>query len=255
MPDATSRNTDHGTVDIFADPATLACALADSFVEHAKTAIAARGRFAVALAGGSTPRAAYALLATEPRRSAVDWSKLDLFFGDERCVPPTSDESNFRMADETLISKVPIAIDCVHRMRGEDLPPDAALQYATLLRKELGEKPVFDLVMLGLGQDAHTASWFPQVVINSTVLVDAPYVPKFSGHRLTLTPPIINAARSIVVATAGAEKANALSHVFGRERNESLYPSQRLAPANGQLTWLVDRAASEGLRVAVGDIA
>jgi len=246
-PDASKHETTHGTVEIFVDAAALACALADSFVDRAQAAIQERGRFIVALAGGSTPRAAYALLAMEPRRSAVDWKNVHLFFGDERCVPPTSDESNFRMANETLLEHVALAPEHIHRMRGEDEPAQAARSYADDLRATLGDQPVFDLVMLGLGPDAHTASWFPEVSIQSNLLVDAPYVPKFASHRLTLTPPVINAARHIVVATGGAEKAKALSEVFASTRNEALYPAQRLAPKNGTLTWLIDRAASEGL--------
>jgi 6-phosphogluconolactonase len=247
LPDASILQTTNGTVKVFVDSAALACALADAFVDIGKAAIAARGRFVVALAGGSTPRAAYGLLAVEPRRSAVDWSCVELFFGDERCVPPDNDESNFLMANETLLSHVAIVPEHLHRMKGEFEPAEAARSYAAEMRTALGETPVFDLVMLGLGPDAHTASWFPEVTIQSNLLVDAPYVPKFSTHRLTLTEPVVNAARNIVVATGGAEKAKALSEVFSGNRNESLYPAQRLAPATGSLTWLIDRAAADGL--------
>ena len=252
MPDASNRHTPYGDVEIYVDAAALACALADCFVDRAREAIAERGRFTVALAGGSTPRAAYALLAMEPRRSAVDWSKVVFFFGDERCVPPTNEQSNYRMASETLLSKLPIESSQIHRMHGEDDPGEAAVQYIEELGKTFEGQPRFDLVMLGLGPDAHTASWFPQVQINDDVFVDAPYVPKFSSHRITLTPLVINAARHIVVATAGSEKGEALSHVFGSQRNEAMYPSQRLAPHEGTLTWLIDRAASEGSLVKLG---
>jgi 6-phosphogluconolactonase len=249
MADASPFKTEHGTVNVLFDSAALAAALADTFVELAGEAIAARGRFAVALAGGSTPRAAYALLVMEPRRKAVEWKAIEVFFGDERCVSTTSSESNFRMANETLLSRVALTPERIHRMRGEAEPAEAARAYADEIRNTLGEEPVFDLILLGLGADAHTASWFPGVAIPHNLLVDAPYIPKFSTHRITLTPPVVNAARHLVVTAGGSEKAKAISEVFSAERNEALYPAQRLAPTNGTLTWLIDRATAEGLPV------
>ena len=247
MVDASTFETEHGTVNVFFDSAALACALADTFVTLAGEALAARGRFTVALAGGSTPRAAYALLAMEPRRKSVEFRAVEIFFGDERCVSPTSNESNYRMANETLLSRVALTPERIHRMRGEAEPAEAARIYADEIRSTLGEEPVFDLILLGLGSDAHTASWFPGVPVQYNVLVDAPYIPKFSSHRLTITPPVVNAARHVVVTAGGSEKAKAISDVFSAERNEALYPAQRLSPTNGTLTWLIDRATAEGL--------
>ena len=126
MPDATLCQTEHGNVAIFVDPPALACALADQFIDTAKEAIAQRGRFVVALAGGSTPKAAYDLLALSPRKFAIDWEKIIVFFGDERCVPPTSDQSNFRMAQESFLAQVPLPQHAIHRMLGEGNPAQAA---------------------------------------------------------------------------------------------------------------------------------
>src|SRR5947209_2338648 len=153
--------TARGDLRVLDDATQVAQALADLFVERAAFAIADHGRFAVALAGGNTPKAAYALLAQEPRKSQVDWRRVAVYFGDERCVPPDDDRSNYKMATDALLCCVPIPHENVFRMRGEDDPESAARQYADELRRALGDPPLFDLVMLGMGPDAHTASLFP----------------------------------------------------------------------------------------------
>ncbi len=232
------------TLLVSSDAPALAQALAQRVVADAQAAIGARGRFVLVLAGGSTPRAAYELLAQDPLRSAIDWTRVDVFFGDERCVPPSSDQSNFRMASETLLEHVPVPPGNIHRMLAEQEPHAAAVSYTETIAAVLGPTPRFDLVLLGLGPDAHTASWFPHVALDEERWVDAPYVPKFATHRLTLTPPLINAARAIVVATSGAEKAEALAHVLSPTRDLAAYPAQRLNPTSGTLTWLVDEAAT-----------
>ena len=236
-----------GTLEVVADAAALAAAVADRVITAAQAAISARGRFVLSLAGGSTPKAAYELLAAAPRRDAIQWDSWIILFGDERCVPPDSPLSNYKMASDALLSHVPLRPESILRMQGEVQKADhAAVEYAQQLQRLLGERPVIDLVLLGLGPDAHTASWFPDIPLNDTLLVDAPYVPKLATHRLTLTPHVINAAREILVATAGDEKHEALTHVFGHERDEQHFPAQRLQPTQGQLTWLVDRAAFDG---------
>jgi 6-phosphogluconolactonase len=237
-------NTITGHLEVCADADAVAQGVADRIIASAAAAIAARGRFVIALAGGSSPREAYTLLSQSPRREQIAWDKLVVLFGDERCVPPTDDDSNYKMATETLLSHVPVPADNILRMRGEDMPAVAATEYAELLTAHLGATPIIDFVLLGLGPDAHTASWFPGVVINDHVTVDAPYVPKFSGHRLTLTPPVINAAREIIVATSGSGKAEALASALSNTRNPLHVPSQRLHPSEGTLTWLVDTAAA-----------
>jgi 6-phosphogluconolactonase len=236
-----------GQVSLCADPPAVAHRMAEIIVAAAGKAIDQRGAFVIALAGGSSPRAAYEYLALPAQSDAVDWSRVLCLFGDERCVPPDNADSNFRMANETLLSKVAVAQDNILRMRGEDAPAEAADAYQAQLLQRLGDDPVIDLVLLGLGPDAHTASWFPDVVIDESKLVDAPYVPKFKSNRLTMTTRLINNAREIVVATSGSEKADALAAALGSDRNPLHIPSQRLDPKNGSLTWLVDKDAAAKL--------
>ena len=230
---------------VFADAAALAAAAAGHFVTLAAQALAERGRFEVALAGGSTPKAMNALLAAQPQ--ALDWSKVRFFFGDERCVPPEHPESNFRMTRETLFDPLRISAANVFRMRGEDEPHAAAAGYDAVLARELGAQAVFDAIFLGMGPDGHTASLFPGTLagIDPTRRVVANFVPKFNAFRLTVTPLVINAARHVTITAGGAEKAAALAHVLDGPRDPDTYPSQLVAPAGGELTWLVDAAAGD----------
>lgn len=236
-------------VSILPDAATLAAACADHVVDVLREAIVERGRADIALAGGSTPRAVNALLAAEPRRSAVDWSRVVFWFGDERCVPPTDPESNYRMNAETLLNPLGIAPQLVHRMRGEDDPPAAAADYEAILAIELGDRPRLDLVLLGMGPDGHTASLFPDTIraIDKNRLCIAHYVPKLDRWRITLTPTTINAARHVTITAGGAEKADALHSVLEGARQPDAYPAQLVAPRDGELLWLVDAAAASKL--------
>ena len=231
------------------DAAALAQSLAERFVVCARRATAERGRFDVALAGGSTPKGAYALLAAPPLAAGVSWNQVRFFFGDERCVPPGDPQSNYRMAREALLEPLRISDANVFRMRGEDEPPAAARSYAELLRRELGTRPVLDLVLLGMGPDGHTASLFPGTdpLSDDELLVRAPYVAKFSTYRITVTPRVINAARHVAIATAGQEKAQALAAVLEGPFEPITYPIQSIDPGDGDLTWLVDRAAASKL--------
>lgn len=230
------------------DDQALARAVAERFVITGRNAIVRRGLFDVALAGGSTPKATYALIA-RAYRDAVDWTRTRFFFGDERCVPPDDDESNYKMAKTTLFDPLHIGDACVFRMRGEDEAGGAARAYAGILRGELGPELAFDLVMLGMGPDGHTASLFPGTdpTLDEAALVRAPFVEKLGTHRITLTPRVLNAARAIAVATAGDSKADALHAVFDGPRDPTRYPIAILAPQRGTLTWLVDEAAAAKL--------
>lgn len=238
-----------GELHILNDARQVAEALADSFVINALEALAARGRFTVALAGGNTPKAAYALLAAEPRSSRVDWNNVFVFFGDERCVLPSDDESNYKMAQDALLSHVAIPEHNVFRMHGEADPEEAARSYAAVLKGQLGDPPVFDLIMLGMGTDAHTASLFPGADPHAgeEKLVRAVYVEKVKMYRLTLTPRVINAARCVVIATEGPSKTDALNAVFSQPVDPRERPIQSVAPQDGKLIWLVDRAAAGSL--------
>ena len=236
-------------VQIFETPGALAEALADFFVNNAISSVTERGGFYVALAGGTTPKAAYELLALEPRALQVNWKDVYIYFGDERCVPPDDEQSNYRMAKTALLDQVPIPPHNIHRMRGEGDPSHAAAEYVRYLQEDLGTLPRFDLIMLGMGPDGHTASLFPGTSpeTDDAQLVRAPYVPKFETHRLTLTPSVINNARAVVIATEGAAKADALAAVLNGPRDPVTYPIQIVAPTDGHLTWLVDRAAAANL--------
>jgi 6-phosphogluconolactonase len=235
------------------DEHALAERVARHTLDAARAAIARHGRFDVSLAGGSTPKAAYALLAAPPLRDEVDWTRVRFFFGDERCVPPDDDQSNYKMARTALLEPLGIAPSTVFRMRGEDAPEEAASAYADVLRAELATDdegvPVFDLVMLGMGPDGHTASLFPgsDPLEDDDLLVRAPYVAKFASYRITLTPKAINAAHEVAVATAGPTKTDALAAVLLGSHEPRDYPSRILRPRTGKLTWLVDEAAAAKL--------
>jgi 6-phosphogluconolactonase len=236
-------------VFVFDTPEQLAVAAAERFVQYAN--LSAPNRFRVALAGGNTPRRVYELLATEPFAKRVDWSQVDLFFGDERCVPPEHPDSNYRMAYEALISKVAIPAGNVHRIIGEGNPVENAKQYESQLRKVFGESPWprFDLVLLGMGEDGHTASLFPglDAVKEESKWVLATKQPESGQDRITLTLPVLNHAARILFLIAGAAKAERLAQVLRGEPSPDPLPAQLIHPVKGSLEWLVDRAASSYL--------
>jgi 6-phosphogluconolactonase len=210
----------------------------------------------VALAGGSTPRGLYQLLTGEPYRSQLSWKHLRVFWGDERTVPPDHQDSNFRMAEEALLSHVPVPAKQVFRIEGELPAGEAAARYEAVLREQFrlspGEFPKFDLILLGMGPDGHTASLFPgtSVVAESHKLVAAPWVEKFHTHRVTLTPPVLNAAKHVVVLVSGRDKATALQAVLEGPSEPARYPAQVLNPTAGHMVWLVNQDAAGLLRTA-----
>jgi 6-phosphogluconolactonase len=228
---------------------------AELFVERARAA-RTRGRFTVALSGGSTPRSLHTLLAGPDSRNQVDWTQVQFYWGDERYVPPDDPESNYRMARETLLDKLPeVRPQQIHRIPTE--LPDPG-QVADLYEQELhrefalaaGALPRFDLIYLGLGPDAHTASLFPhtEALHVRERLVVANYVPKLASTRITMTAPVLNAAATVAFLVAGSDKAAALAAVLEGPRDPETYPAQLVQPAHGTLYWLVDRAAAAGLK-------
>ncbi|MBI4853404.1 MAG: 6-phosphogluconolactonase [Acidobacteria bacterium] len=226
---------------------------ADMFVALATQSIAARGQFTIALSGGSTPKGMYLLLASDAYRDRVDWNKVQLFWGDERSVSPDNDQSNYRMANQAMISKVPIPAENVHRMKAESEDIElAAKDYENILKQVLGfadgEQPKFDLILLGMGDDGHTASLFPgtKALAEKERIVVVNWVEKFNTNRMTFTAPAINNARNIVFMAAGANKLQPLKEVLVGEKNPELYPSQLVQPTDGKLIWLVDEAATGG---------
>ncbi len=232
-----------------ADAAALAQKAAELFQQKAHEAIARSGRFTVVLSGGSTPKAMFALLASEPYRKEIDWAHVSIFWGDERCVPPDHADSNYRMTNEALLSQVPLPPNNVFRMHGEDDPAAAARAYSAQLRQYFQTEsfPRFDLVFLGMGADGHTASLFPgtsalHAAANEIAVEN--YVEKLKTYRLTLTAATINQARTIVFLVGGADKAATLHAVLQGEYQPELYPSHLIQPVNGTLLWVVDEAAS-----------
>lgn len=240
------------------DRSALARNAAQRFVYAARMAIEAHDRFSVALSGGSTPRELYALLATPEFASQVDWERVHLFWGDERAVPPDDPQSNFRMVEQTLLTHVPVPPEQVHRITGEKAPAQAARAYAEELRAffepETGQMPRFDLILLGLGENGHTASLFPHTAVlsNATDWVAAEYVSAVGMNRITLTAPVINASENILFLVAGAEKANVVRDVLRGEFRPQDLPSQLIEPTDGSLVWLLDRAAAAQLVTTQG---
>jgi 6-phosphogluconolactonase len=232
--------------------AALADAAAGRFVAAAGDAIGSRGQFIVALSGGSTPRDTYLRLGTGALVSKVTWSRVQVLWGDERCVPPHAVESNYRMARETLLDRVPVRAANVHRIHGEDEPTTAAGVYETtlraLLRTPAGAR--IDLVLLGLGEDGHTASLFPgsTAVHEQTRWVMAARAAAASMWRITLTPAVINAAAEVLFLVSGGAKAGILRRVLEGPRRPEELPAQAIAPSNGRVHWCVDAAAAAELR-------
>jgi 6-phosphogluconolactonase len=221
---------------------------ANLIAEQARGAIAQNGRFSIALSGGSTPAPIYAKLAAEPFRSSIDWSKVSVYFGDERCVPPDSDQSNYRMARQSLLSHVPIPESNIHRMRGEDDPQTAAIAYGKLLKEHFGDSGL-DLILLGMGPDGHTASLFPHTVALAEThhRCVANYVPQMLTWRVTMTAPFINRAKIVTFIVQGVDKADRIQQVITGPRNEQTLPSQLIVPNSGRLIWLLDVAAASKL--------
>ncbi|HEY3205063.1 MAG TPA: 6-phosphogluconolactonase [Thermoanaerobaculia bacterium] len=238
---------------IVSDPDALARAAAVEFTTRAQAAVRARNRFAVALAGGSTPQRLYRLLAdpSAPFHAQIPWEKTHLFWGDERHVPPEDPQSNYRLVREVLLSRVSMPAGNVHRIEAER--PDAAevaLAYEQELRRFFvlapGEAPRLDLVLLGMGSDGHTASLFPGTTAleERERLVAAPWVPRFNAYRITLTLPVFNRAAGVVFLVSGEDKAATLRAVFDEGSARNGLPCQRIRPLEGDLLWLVDRAAA-----------
>lgn len=234
-------------VVILPDPGALAHEAARRFVALAREAAESRGRFSAALSGGSTPGGLYRLLAEEPYRSQVPWEAVHLFWGDERCVPPDDPGSNYRLAEEILISQVPIPPENVHRVRGELEPSSAARDYEHEIQDFFcGPHARFDLILLGLGEDGHTASLFPGspalaeterlVVAATAVYQDRP------AQRVTLTLPVLKSARQVLFLVAGSAKAGVVQAVL--EGTDERLPAWQVQPGAGDLTWLLDAQAA-----------
>ncbi len=231
---------------VFPDPSSLVEQAADHILQAAEEAVRQRGCFNLALAGGNTPRMLYRRLAEPDLASRFPWAQTHVFWGDERCVPPDHPESNYRMAADLLLQHVPLPPEHIHRMEGEQPPHQAAARYQARLAEHFGGRPRFDLILLGLGEDGHTASLFPNTPgmddPDRWVIVaphDSPPPPLVT--RLSLTLPVLNAARRVIVLVSGASKAPILARVA---QGDSTLPAAHLQPAEGDLLWLADSQAA-----------
>lgn len=232
------------------DPHAAARMIAENFADRAADAVEARGRFSVALTGGSGPVEAYHLLAEEPFRSRIPWEGVHLFWGDERCVPPGHERSNFRMANETFVSRVPVPPGNVHRMRGELQPEEGAARYAEEMEAYFGGGvPRLDLVHLGVGPDAHVASLFPfsEPLRERERMVVTNLHRPLGEPRITLTLPVLNAAARIEMIVIGRSKAEVVRTVLRGPIDPFRFPAQFLRPVDGEIAWMMDADAAARL--------
>lgn len=244
-------------IEIYDNPQELAWAAALRFAGMAEQCVAERGKFAVALSGGSTPKAMLALLAQKPFADSVPWNSIYFFWGDERCVPPDHVDSNYRMASEALLAKVNVPQQNIFRIPAEDEDHQRAAESysATLHQFFNSEVPQFDLVFLGMGADGHTASLFPGTAALQITdrIVTANFVEKLNAWRITLTAPTINYAHQVIFLIAGKDKGAALQEVLEGERQPETYPSQLINPTSKSLLWMLDEAAAGLLTEAEGE--
>ena len=237
---------------VFKDLQGLSQAAADLFVTSATQAIAQRGRFLTAFSGGSTPNRLYQILAGAPYRAQVDWGRVHVFWGDERCVPKDDPGSSYFQAWQALLVHVNIPDENIHRVQSELEPAAAALEYARTLERFSAPPlswPRFDLVLLGMGDDGHTASLFPGSPVDDpspAIAVTANYQDR-PANRVSLTPRVFNSAHSVLFLVSGSGKAVTLTRVLSDIPNMDLLPAQRIHPADGELLWYVDEAAAGNL--------
>lgn len=248
------------TIEIAETPEEFNRRAAEHFVRIATGALVENGFFSVALAGGSTPKSLYQLLASEEYRSRVDWSGIYFFFGDERCVPPNSEQSNYRMAKDAVLD--PLGVDEQHVFRWEtelDDPVATAERYEQTIRRFFTENhetfpqesiPRFDLILLGMGADGHTASLFPfsPALGENEKIAAANWIEKLNSYRVTVTYPLLNHAANVIFLVSGSEKAVTLAQVIDGEFDPDGLPAQGVEPLEGALLWLVDAAAAQNLK-------
>jgi 6-phosphogluconolactonase len=238
-------------IEVFGTTDELVVAVAERILKVLNASIEARGTATLVLSGGVTPQSVYKLLASEQYRHRIDWARVHIFWGDERCVPSTSKDNNFEMTRDTLLKRIVIPEQNVHRIQSELPPQDAAALFEQDIRQVFNLKergwPVFDLVLLGLGPDGHTASLFPgtTAVEERSRIATEVYVKKIVAFRITLTLPVINHARTVVFLVSGRRKAGILGRTL--ERRQSRYPAQLVKPRSGRLIWMVDKAAAANL--------
>jgi 6-phosphogluconolactonase len=238
-------------VRVFKDMDELSRAAADFFKTIAQESIVAKGRFAVALSGGSTPRLFYSLLGSSPYVDAMDWSRIHIFWADERCVSQDQPESNYKLAYDMFLSRVPIQVENIHRIRGEEGPDKAAQAYEYELRDFISDSgmPIFDLVILGTGEDGHTASLFPgsDAVLEMTMLAVPVFLERPKISRVTLTLSVLNHTAHVLFLAAGCAKADIVRDILEGGETQA-YPAGQVRPVSGDVFWFIDRQAAGKLR-------
>jgi 6-phosphogluconolactonase len=237
-------------IKITRDALDLAKQAANHFISLSQAAVQNQKQFTVVLSGGSTPRGMYSLLASENFRRRVEWEKVYIFWGDERVVPPNHPDSNYLLASQTLLDQVQLPAKNIHRIHGELDPKEAAKQYEQELTSFFtptpGGIPQFDLVLLGLGEDGHTASLFAgtNALTEQTRWVAENYIHKLNEWRITLTPPIINASKNVIFLVSGERKAKALRGVLVESQRAEKFPAQMIQPKVGEMMWFIDKSAA-----------
>jgi 6-phosphogluconolactonase len=252
-----ARMETRGAIKITESAGALTLTLATDIVDMAAKAVADHGSFTFALSGGNTPKALYKAFAQAPLKYEMPWKKTYFFFGDERCVPRTSSESNYAMVKETMFTPVPVRSENIFGLVDPDVDPKkSAGDYEAKIRKhfdlEPGELPRFDLILLGLGDDGHTASLFPDsdALKETERLCVENFVKKLDTNRITMTLPVINNAKNVVFLVSGNGKAEVVSHILGDKKEEVSYPAQLVKPTRGNLKWYLDRDAASRLDLA-----
>ena len=243
-------------IAIYDDKHTLSRHAAEYIMRIAQESIDLHGRFTFALTGGTTPGEVYSLLGSEPIRSQIDWQLVHIFWGDERCVPHNNPESNFYLAQEVLLDNVAIPKSQIYPVPADQIDRDAASQgYTVEMQHAFGSNgiPSFDLIHLGMGPEGHTASLFPhQASLHEKHRLVMPVsVPKPPPDRLTFTPPLLNAAKNVLFLVTGSEKADALHAVLEGEYQPDEYPAQIVRPTNGEVVWMLDKAAAQNLQATM----
>ncbi|HVP77444.1 MAG TPA: 6-phosphogluconolactonase [Thermodesulfobacteriota bacterium] len=237
-----------GRIEVLPDLEAVSFRAASTFVSAAKNSIATKNRFAVAISGGSTPRKFYMLLGSDAYRHQVDWQLVHLFWADERCVHKEDEASNFRTAYDPLLSKVALPDKNIHRIKGEEAPDKAARDYEEEMKGFFGgsKRPRFDLIILGMGEDGHTASLFPgsRTLEEKVRLVLPVYLEEPKKNRITLTLPVLNNADRILFLVAGSSKAAVLSEVLGDREKKKGFPAGMIRPTHGNTVWLIDQEAA-----------
>jgi 6-phosphogluconolactonase len=239
-------------VRIFTSADIMADSLAEEFYRHVIKEFATRSKLNFALSGGNTPMLFFEMLSNfnNQKKNKIDWKNLNFFWGDERCVPPDSDESNYGNAEKVLFSQIDIPRENVHRINGENKPEDEVKRYSELILKHVPSKngiPIFDWVFLGVGDDGHTASIFPNQMhlLTSDKICEIAEHPESGQKRITLTGTTINMAKRITFMASGESKQEVLSSILNREGSSKKYPASKIAPQHGKMDWYLDAASAE----------